>query len=31
MRLSYDPKNYADEGGYNIHHDRIIVIVALFV
>ena len=30
MRLSYDPKNYADEEG-NIHGDRIIVIVALFV
>ena len=30
MRLSYDPKNYADEEG-NIHCDRIIVIVALFV
>ena len=30
MRLSYDPKKYADEQG-NIHHDRIIVIVALFV
>ena len=26
----YDPKNYADEEG-NIHRDRIIVIVALFV
>ena len=30
MRLSYDPKNYADGEG-NIHRDRIIVIVALFV
>ena len=30
MRLSYDPKNYADEEG-NIHRDRIIVIVTLFV
>ena len=30
MRLSYDPKNYADEEG-NIHRDHIIVIVALFV
>ena len=27
VRLSYDPKNYADEEG-NIHRDRIIVIVS---